>query len=294
MKAYRFRLDSVLRVRQLQERVAAQQLAVAVRDLHGARTELARARRSLDGPGRPRGPAHGRRGRSGSTRSPSRMSETARASGRRGGGGRGGGAAGHAGVGERPAAHGNARATGRAPRGAVAGRVRPERSGRARRPGHRAEGAGGSHGHDHQPGLVGRHRADHGRTAAVAGHRTGRLVGLGGRRRRRQRRRLRHQPGPGDRIGDDAAISSPMPSPPMPTLRRTTSRPRSALRPTRPPIRSTACTSGVGSSGSESELLALLVAALGNLAGSSEETGALEQGAADRRQRPRRPPARAV
>jgi peptidoglycan DL-endopeptidase CwlO len=39
-------------------------------------------------------------------------------------------------------------------------------------------------------------------------------------------------------------------------------------------------TAGVGSSGSESELLALLVAALGNQAGSTEETGALEQGAA--------------
>ena len=42
MKAYRFRLDSVLRVRQLQERVAAQQLAVAVRDLHCARDRAAR------------------------------------------------------------------------------------------------------------------------------------------------------------------------------------------------------------------------------------------------------------
>jgi cell wall-associated NlpC family hydrolase len=41
-----------------------------------------------------------------------------------------------------------------------------------------------------------------------------------------------------------------------------------------------AVTSGVGSSGNESELLALLVAALGNQAGSSEETGALEQGTA--------------
>ena len=55
MKAYRFRLDSVLRVRQLQERVAAQQLAVAVRDLHGARTELTRARRSLEGLAAPAG-----------------------------------------------------------------------------------------------------------------------------------------------------------------------------------------------------------------------------------------------
>jgi flagellar export protein FliJ len=55
VKAYRFRLDSVLRVRQLQERVAAQQLAVAVRDLQQARTELARARRSLAGLAAPTG-----------------------------------------------------------------------------------------------------------------------------------------------------------------------------------------------------------------------------------------------
>lgn len=47
MKAYRFRLESVLRVRQLQERAAAQRLAVAVRALHDARAELACARRSL-------------------------------------------------------------------------------------------------------------------------------------------------------------------------------------------------------------------------------------------------------
>ncbi len=55
MKAYRFRLDSVLRVRQLQERVAAQQLAVAVRDLHCARAQLARARRALAGLDAPAG-----------------------------------------------------------------------------------------------------------------------------------------------------------------------------------------------------------------------------------------------
>jgi flagellar export protein FliJ len=48
VKAYRFRLDAVLRVRQLQERVAAQQLAVAVREQHSAEVELARARRSLE------------------------------------------------------------------------------------------------------------------------------------------------------------------------------------------------------------------------------------------------------
>jgi flagellar export protein FliJ len=55
VKAYRFRLDSVLRVRQLQERVAAQQLAVAVRDLHAARAQLARARRALAGLDAPTG-----------------------------------------------------------------------------------------------------------------------------------------------------------------------------------------------------------------------------------------------
>ncbi len=55
MKAYRFRLDSVLRVRQLQERVATQQLAVALRELHCARAELACARRSLEGMAAPAG-----------------------------------------------------------------------------------------------------------------------------------------------------------------------------------------------------------------------------------------------
>jgi flagellar export protein FliJ len=48
VKAYRFRLESVLRVRQLQEQAAAQRLALAVRALHDARAELARARRSLE------------------------------------------------------------------------------------------------------------------------------------------------------------------------------------------------------------------------------------------------------
>ena len=47
MRAYRFRLESVLRVRHLQERAAAQRLALAVRELQCARTELARARRCL-------------------------------------------------------------------------------------------------------------------------------------------------------------------------------------------------------------------------------------------------------
>jgi flagellar export protein FliJ len=55
VKAYHFRLDSVLRVRQLQERVAAQQLAVAMRDLHSARAQLARARRALAGLDAPAG-----------------------------------------------------------------------------------------------------------------------------------------------------------------------------------------------------------------------------------------------
>ena len=55
MKAYRFRLDSVLRVRQVQERAAAQQLALAIRDLHQARAELARARRALAGLSAPAG-----------------------------------------------------------------------------------------------------------------------------------------------------------------------------------------------------------------------------------------------
>lgn len=48
MKAYRFRLESVLRVRRLQERVATQQLAEAVRALHHAQSESVRARRSLE------------------------------------------------------------------------------------------------------------------------------------------------------------------------------------------------------------------------------------------------------
>jgi flagellar export protein FliJ len=49
VKAYRFRLESVLRVRQLQEHAAAQRVAVAVRALHEAHTELLRAQRSLEG-----------------------------------------------------------------------------------------------------------------------------------------------------------------------------------------------------------------------------------------------------
>ena len=48
MKAYRFRLDSVLRVRRLQEQAATQQLAASVRALHHAKSESARARRSLE------------------------------------------------------------------------------------------------------------------------------------------------------------------------------------------------------------------------------------------------------
>jgi flagellar protein FliJ len=48
VKAYRFRLDSVLRVRRLQEQAATQQLAASVRALHHAQSESARARRSLE------------------------------------------------------------------------------------------------------------------------------------------------------------------------------------------------------------------------------------------------------
>ena len=55
MKAYRFRLESVLRVRRLQERAATQQLADAVRVLHQAQSESARARRSLEGAAVPEG-----------------------------------------------------------------------------------------------------------------------------------------------------------------------------------------------------------------------------------------------
>lgn len=55
MKSYRFRLESVLRVRQLQERAAAQRLAVAVRTLHDAEAELVRAERSLEGLAAPTG-----------------------------------------------------------------------------------------------------------------------------------------------------------------------------------------------------------------------------------------------
>jgi flagellar FliJ protein len=55
VKTYRFRLESVLRVRQLQERAAAQRLAVAVCTLHHAQAELVRARRSLQGLAAPEG-----------------------------------------------------------------------------------------------------------------------------------------------------------------------------------------------------------------------------------------------
>jgi flagellar protein FliJ len=55
VKAYRFRLESVLRVRRLQERVATQQLAEARRVLHLAQSESARARRSLEDAAAPAG-----------------------------------------------------------------------------------------------------------------------------------------------------------------------------------------------------------------------------------------------
>lgn len=48
MRAYHFRLDSVLRVRRLQERVATQKLAAAVRDLEQARIRSAQARHALE------------------------------------------------------------------------------------------------------------------------------------------------------------------------------------------------------------------------------------------------------
>jgi flagellar FliJ protein len=48
VKGYRFRLEPVLRVRRLQEQVAANQLALATRDLHSARSGLMRSRRALE------------------------------------------------------------------------------------------------------------------------------------------------------------------------------------------------------------------------------------------------------
>jgi flagellar FliJ protein len=55
VKAYRFRLESVLRVRRLQERVATQQLAEAIRVLHHAQSGSDRARRSLENAAAPVG-----------------------------------------------------------------------------------------------------------------------------------------------------------------------------------------------------------------------------------------------
>jgi flagellar protein FliJ len=55
VKAYRFRLDSVLRVRRLQERAATQRLAEASHALQHAQAESARARRSLEGMAAPAG-----------------------------------------------------------------------------------------------------------------------------------------------------------------------------------------------------------------------------------------------
>ena len=48
MRAYRFRLESVLRVRTLQERAAAQRLALSMRALHMAEAEHAGAKRRLE------------------------------------------------------------------------------------------------------------------------------------------------------------------------------------------------------------------------------------------------------
>jgi flagellar export protein FliJ len=55
VRAYRFRLDSVLRVRRLQEQAAAQRLALAARELHAAEAGLARARDALGGLSAPSG-----------------------------------------------------------------------------------------------------------------------------------------------------------------------------------------------------------------------------------------------
>jgi flagellar protein FliJ len=55
VKSYRFRLDAVLRVRRLQERVTTQQLAAAFRDLDRAQSESALARRSLEAMDAPAG-----------------------------------------------------------------------------------------------------------------------------------------------------------------------------------------------------------------------------------------------
>ena len=55
MKAFRFRLEPVARVREHQERAAAQRLAVAVRDLALARAACTEARAAADRLAYPRG-----------------------------------------------------------------------------------------------------------------------------------------------------------------------------------------------------------------------------------------------
>jgi flagellar export protein FliJ len=55
VKAYRFRLDGVLRVREVREQLAAHALAGATRELRHAEAALARSRRQLDGLEAPRG-----------------------------------------------------------------------------------------------------------------------------------------------------------------------------------------------------------------------------------------------
>ena len=125
MKAYRFRLESVLRVRRLQERVATQQLAEAVRALHHAQSEAACARRSLEDAAAPVGLltigafewSH---------EQATRLSDTAPRQGRSGRSGGRAGAAGRCDLGDRTAAHGDTREARRAPSGALAAGARPQ------------------------------------------------------------------------------------------------------------------------------------------------------------------------
>jgi len=77
VKAYRFRLDSVLRVRRLQEQAATMRLAASVRALHHAQSESARARHSLEDMTAPAGRLTIGAFRWGEAQS-ARMSETAR------------------------------------------------------------------------------------------------------------------------------------------------------------------------------------------------------------------------
>ena len=293
MKAYRFRLDSVLRVRRLQERAATQQLAVAVRD--------AAPRPGRVGPGAPfarrhgrtRRPAHDRSVRSGPTRSrpgcPRRRAERAEAVEAAAEAAR----QANAGVGERPAADGNARETRRAP--VALWRAEFDRSEAAELDDltTRRTGREGGAAMTISPVSLADIEQTMARTAAVVRRSRSRFGGRRPRsRRRRVRERLCDQPGPGDRQWGRPTICSPMPSPPTPTLRRTTSLPRSVsslassdavLRSARRRARRVSA-----SSGSEADLLALLVAALGDLTASSGSTGAIGAERGDRRRAPGR------